>query len=60
VDAPGFVEHAIFGEDLIDGCAPTRGGVFTARPSISVTGARPTRSLRKRGKEKWERSPEIL
>jgi hypothetical protein len=34
--------------------------VTAARPSISVTGARPTRAMRKRGKEKWERSPEIL
>ena len=25
VDAPGFVEHAIFGEDLVDGRASTRG-----------------------------------
>jgi hypothetical protein len=25
VDAPGLVEHAIFGEDLVDGRAPTRG-----------------------------------
>src|SRR5258707_850325 len=29
VDAPGLVEHAIFGEDLVDGRAPTRGVVFT-------------------------------
>jgi hypothetical protein len=29
VDAVGFVEHAIFGEDLVDGSAPTRGVVFT-------------------------------
>src|SRR5262245_41755508 len=30
VDAPaGIVEHAIFGEDLVDGCAPTLGVVFT-------------------------------
>ena len=30
VDAPaGVVEHAIFGEDLVDGRAPTRGVVFT-------------------------------
>ena len=30
VDAPaGVVEHAIFGEELVDGRAPTRGVVFT-------------------------------
>ncbi len=30
VDAPaGIVEHAIFGEDLVYGRAPTRGVVFT-------------------------------
>src|SRR4029077_4858379 len=30
VGLPGrIVEHAIFGEDLVDGCAPTRGVVFT-------------------------------
>src|SRR6267378_587475 len=29
VDAPGLVEDAIFGEDLVDGRAPTRGVVFT-------------------------------
>ena len=29
VNAPGLVEHAIFGEDLVDGRAPTRGVVFT-------------------------------
>src|SRR6185503_5216674 len=30
VDAPaGFVEHAIFGEDLVDRCAPTDGVIFT-------------------------------
>src|SRR5205809_2864378 len=29
VDAPGLVEHAIFGEDLVDGRTPTRGVVFT-------------------------------
>jgi hypothetical protein len=30
VNAPaGFVEHAIFGEDLVDGSAPTHGVVFT-------------------------------
>jgi hypothetical protein len=30
VDTPaGVVEHAIFGEDLVDGRAPTRGVVFT-------------------------------
>ena len=30
VDAPaGFVEHAILGEDLVDGGTPTRGVVFT-------------------------------
>ena len=29
VDAPGLVEHAIFGEDLVDGRAPTRGIVLT-------------------------------
>src|SRR6266567_831105 len=29
VDAPGFIEHAIFGEDLVDGRAPTRRVVFT-------------------------------
>jgi len=28
VDAPGLVERAIFGEDLVDGRAPTRGVVF--------------------------------
>src|SRR6516225_3066347 len=28
-DAPGLVEHAIFGEDLVDGRAPTRGVVLT-------------------------------
>jgi hypothetical protein len=28
VDASGFVEHAIFGEDLVDGRAPTCGVVF--------------------------------
>src|SRR4029434_11255443 len=29
VHASGFVEHAIFGVDLVDGRAPTRGVVFT-------------------------------
>src|SRR5882762_5269579 len=29
IDALGLVEHAIFGEDLVDGRAPTRGVVFT-------------------------------
>src|SRR5213075_2208983 len=29
VHAPGLVEDAIFGEDLVDGRAPTRGVVFT-------------------------------
>jgi hypothetical protein len=29
VDAPGLEEHAIFGEDLVDGCASARGVVFT-------------------------------
>ena len=29
VDAPGLVEHAIFGENLVDGRAPTRGVVLT-------------------------------
>src|SRR5438094_884921 len=29
VDAFGLVEHAIFGEDFVDGRAPTRGVVFT-------------------------------
>ena len=29
VDAPGLVEHAIFGENLVDGRAPTRGVIFT-------------------------------
>ena len=29
VDVPGLLEHAIFGEDLVDGRAPTRGVVFT-------------------------------
>ena len=29
VDASGLVEHAIFGEDLVDGRASTRGVVFT-------------------------------
>ena len=30
VEAPGgVVEHAIFGEDLVDGRRPTRGVVFT-------------------------------
>src|SRR5258708_11961425 len=29
VDAPGLVEHAIFGEDLVDCRAPMRGVVFT-------------------------------
>jgi hypothetical protein len=29
VDAPRLVEDAIFGEDLVDGRAPTRGVVFT-------------------------------
>src|SRR5438034_6560104 len=29
VDAPGLVEHAIFGEDLVDGRAATGGIVFT-------------------------------
>ena len=29
VDAPGLEEHAVFGEDLADGRAPTRGVVFT-------------------------------
>ena len=29
VDAPGLVEDAIFGEDLVDRRAPTRGVVFT-------------------------------
>jgi hypothetical protein len=29
VDASGLVEHAIFGEDLVDGCASTRGVVLT-------------------------------
>jgi hypothetical protein len=28
VDAVGLVEHAIFGEHLLDGRAPTRGIVF--------------------------------
>ncbi len=29
VDASGLVEHAIFGKDLVDGRASTRGVVFT-------------------------------
>src|SRR2546422_5367924 len=29
VDAPGLVEHGIFGEDVVDGRTPTRGVVFT-------------------------------
>jgi len=29
VDATGLVEHAIFGEDLVNGRPPTRGVVFT-------------------------------
>src|ERR1700730_10566698 len=29
VDAPGLGERAVFGEDLVDGRAPTRGVVFT-------------------------------
>jgi hypothetical protein len=29
VDASGLVEHAIFGEDLVDGGAPPRGVIFT-------------------------------
>ena len=29
LDAPGLVEHAIFGEDLVDGRASARGVVFT-------------------------------
>ena len=29
VDAPGLVEHAIFGKDLVDSRPPTRGVVFT-------------------------------
>src|SRR4029453_3630881 len=29
VEAPGLVKHAIFGEDLVDCRAPTRGVVFT-------------------------------
>lgn len=29
VNAPRLVEHAIFGEDLVDGRAPTPGVVFT-------------------------------
>ena len=29
VDAPGLVERAIFGEDLVDGRAPPRGVIFT-------------------------------
>jgi hypothetical protein len=29
VDAVGLVEHAIFGEYLLDGRAPTRGVAFT-------------------------------
>jgi hypothetical protein len=29
VDALGLVEHAIFGEDLVDSRAPTRGVVLT-------------------------------
>jgi len=29
VDASGLVEHAIFGEDLVDGRAPPRWVIFT-------------------------------
>jgi len=29
IDPLGLVENAIFGPDLVDGCAPTRGIVFT-------------------------------
>src|SRR6185295_8647885 len=29
VDTSGLIKHAIFGEDLVDGRAPTRGVVFT-------------------------------
>jgi hypothetical protein len=29
VDTPGLVEHAVFGEDLVNGRAPARGVVFT-------------------------------
>jgi hypothetical protein len=29
VDAPELVEHAVFGEYLLDGRTPTRGVVFT-------------------------------
>jgi hypothetical protein len=29
VDTPGLVEHAICGEDLVNGRAPTRGVIFT-------------------------------
>jgi hypothetical protein len=29
VDALGFVEHAIFGENLVDGSTTTRGVIFT-------------------------------
>jgi hypothetical protein len=31
VDAPGLVEHAVFGEDLVDDCAPTRGRFHRTR-----------------------------
>jgi hypothetical protein len=29
VGASGLIEHAVFGEDLIDGCPSTDGVVFT-------------------------------
>jgi hypothetical protein len=29
VDTPRLVEHAVFGEDLVNGHAPARGVVFT-------------------------------
>ena len=36
VNAPaGFVEHAIFGEDLVNGCAPTLGS-FSPKTSLRL------------------------
>ena len=37
VNTPGLVEHAIFGEDLVDGRAPTRGIAFT-EDVMKITG----------------------
>src|SRR5207245_8808329 len=48
VDAPGLVEHAIFGEDLVDGRTPTR-GVVSTEDVVKIAGQQDRYAVRHNG-----------